>query len=73
MQISTRSPVNVMAEKTIGGFDGKIGMIPPKSGNASLTDDEVITSILYMTDITGSSEENTTSESPVLRDKNKRK
>lgn len=71
MQISTRSPVNVMAEKAIGGFDGKIGMMPPKCGHASLTDEEVKTTILYMTDITGSSEENTSSESPLLRDKNK--
>jgi len=57
---------DVMAEKAIGGFDGKIGMMPPKGGNASLTDEEVITVILYMTSRTGSDGENTTSESPVL-------
>jgi hypothetical protein len=61
-----------MAEKAIGGFDGKIGMTPQISDDAFMTDEEIIkTTILYMTDMTGSSEENTSSESPVLRDKNK--
>jgi cytochrome c5 len=56
----------VMAEKAIGGFDGRIGMMPPKGGNSSLTDEEVKTVILCMTSKVGSSEESTSAESPVM-------
>ena len=57
---------DVMIKKAITGIDGKIGMMPPRGGNTSLTDEDVKTVILYMTSKINTSEENTSVESPVL-------
>ena len=56
---------DIMVKKTIEGIDGKGGMMPPKGGNESLTDEEVKMAILYMTSKVGISEENTSAESPL--------
>ncbi len=56
----------VMTKKAIAGIDGKIGMMPPRGGNTSLTDEDVKTVILYMTSQINRCEENTSVESPVL-------
>ncbi len=42
--------VEVMAKKSIEGFQGKAGMMPAKGGNASLTDEEVTNAVAYMAD-----------------------
>ncbi len=42
--------VDAMAKKSIGGFQGKAGMMPAKGGNASLTDEEVTNAVGYMVD-----------------------
>ena len=57
---------DVLLKKAIAGIDGKVGMMPPKGGNASLTDEEVKTVIGYMTSKIGTSEENTSVELPIL-------
>jgi len=57
---------NIMIKKAIEGIDGKIGMMPPRGGNTSLTDEDVKTVILYMTSKININEENTFVESPVL-------
>jgi len=57
---------NIMIKKAIEGIDGKIGMMPPRGGNTSLTDEDVKTVILYMTSKINTNEENTSVESPVL-------
>jgi len=57
---------NIMIKKAIEGIDGKIGMMPPRGGNTSLTDEDVKTVILYMTSKINTNEENISVESPVL-------
>ena len=57
---------NVMIKKAIEGIDGKIGMMPPRGGNTSLTDENVKTVILYMTSKANTNEENSAVETPVL-------
>ena len=57
---------DVMIKKAITGIDGKIGMMPPRGGNTSLSDEDVKAAILYMTSKINTSSENTTPESPVL-------
>ena len=37
-----------MVKKSIEGFDGKVGMMPPKGGNSSLTDEEVTSAVKYI-------------------------
>ena len=54
-----------MIKKALEGVDGKVGMMPPRGGNASLTDDDIKTVILYMTSKTDTSEENASVESPL--------
>ena len=61
----TAAEKDVMIKKAIEGVDGKVGMMPPRGGNASLTDDDIKTVILYMTSKTDTSEENTSVESPL--------
>jgi len=56
----------VMLKKAIAGIDGKVGMMPPRGGNSTLTDEEVKTIISYMTSRIETSEENSSVESPVL-------
>ena len=47
---SKRLPLGVegMAKKSIEGFGGKDGIMPPKGGNASLSDKEVTEAVAYM-------------------------
>jgi len=40
--------IEVMAKKSIQGFEGKKGVMPPKGGNTILTDREVSNATLYM-------------------------
>jgi cytochrome c5 len=40
---------NVLYEHAIKGFQGKAGVMPPKGGNASLSDGEVKAAVDYMT------------------------
>jgi cytochrome c5 len=40
--------LNVMVAKSIKGFQGKVGMMPPKGGNAKLTDQQVGDAVAYM-------------------------
>jgi cytochrome c5 len=42
--------VDVMAKKSITGFTGKAGAMPPKGGNASLSDEEVTNAVAFMAD-----------------------
>ncbi|MCX6179907.1 MAG: c-type cytochrome [Chlorobiales bacterium] len=42
--------VEVMAKKSITGFQGKVGAMPPKGGNATLTDEAVTNAVAYMVD-----------------------
>jgi cytochrome c5 len=37
-----------IVQKSIQGFDGKAGMMPPKGGNAVLTDEEVSNAVTFM-------------------------
>jgi cytochrome c5 len=39
----------VMAKKSIEGFEGKTGMMPPKGGNSTLTDSEITNAVNFMT------------------------
>ena len=49
---SARIPqgVETMAKKSIAGFQGKAGAMPPKGGNASLTDEEIGNAVAFMVD-----------------------
>ncbi|MCX6177944.1 MAG: c-type cytochrome [Chlorobiales bacterium] len=38
----------IMIKKSIEGFEGKTGMMPPKGGNASLGDSDISNAIAYM-------------------------
>lgn len=40
--------MDVMVKKSIDGFEGKAGAMPPKGGNAMLTDEEVTNAVMYM-------------------------
>ncbi len=40
--------VEVIVKKSIEGFDGKTGMMPPRGGNAILTDEEVSNAVTFM-------------------------
>ncbi|TLU50809.1 MAG: cytochrome c5 family protein [Chlorobium sp.] len=40
--------IEVMAKKSIQGFEGKKGVMPPKGGNSVLTGQEVTNAVLYM-------------------------
>ncbi|MEI8031739.1 MAG: c-type cytochrome [Chlorobiaceae bacterium] len=40
--------VEVMASKSIKGFQGKVGMMPAKGGNAKLTDANIGDAVAYM-------------------------
>jgi cytochrome c5 len=42
------SGLEVMVKKSIDGFEGETGLMPPKGGNASLTDEEVTNAVDYM-------------------------
>jgi cytochrome c5 len=42
--------IDVMTKKSITGFTGKAGTMPPKGGNASLTDEEVTNAVAFMAD-----------------------
>ena len=42
--------VETMAKKSIAGFQGKVGAMPPKGGNASLTDEAITNAVAYMVD-----------------------
>jgi cytochrome c5 len=42
--------VETMAKKSITGFQGKVGAMPPKGGNASLTDEAVTNAVAFMVD-----------------------
>jgi cytochrome c5 len=39
---------DIIVKKSIAGFEGKKGAMPPKGGNPSLTDEEVTNAVLYM-------------------------
>jgi len=41
--------MDVVIKKSIEGFDGSAGTMPPKGGNASLTDEEVSNAVIFMT------------------------
>ena len=49
---SARIPqgVETMAKKSITGFQGKVGAMPPKGGNASLTDEAITNAVAFMVD-----------------------
>ena len=40
--------VETMVKKSIEGYEGTAGVMPPKGGNASLSDEEVRTAVAYM-------------------------
>ncbi len=42
--------VDVLVKKSIDGFEGKLGVMPPKGGNAMLTDEETGNAVAYMVD-----------------------
>ena len=44
---------NTLVQHAIHGFQGKTGVMPPKGGNPSLTDDEVHRAVVYMADQSG--------------------
>jgi cytochrome c5 len=58
---------DVMLRKAIAGIEGKSGMMPPKGGNYSLSDEDVKIAILYMVSTIDTSEENTSVASPALK------
>jgi cytochrome c5 len=41
--------VAAMVKKSIEGYEGKTGVMPPKGGNDTLTDDEVANAVNFMT------------------------
>ncbi len=41
--------MDMIVKKSIEGYDGKAGMMPPKGGNATLEDGEVMNAVIYMT------------------------
>jgi cytochrome c5 len=41
--------MDMIVKKSIEGYDGKTGMMPPKGGNATLEDREVMNAVTYMT------------------------
>jgi cytochrome c5 len=43
--------VDVMAKKSIAGFEGKKGVMQPKGGNSTLSDQEVTNAVYYMVKI----------------------
>ena len=49
---SARVPqgVETMAKKSIAGFQGKVGAMPPRGGNATLTDEAVTNAVAFMVD-----------------------
>ncbi len=49
---SARIPqgVETMAKKSIAGFQGKVGAMPPRGGNATLTDEAVTNAVAFMVD-----------------------
>lgn len=42
--------LETMAKKSITGFQGKVGAMPPKGGNATLTDEAITNAVAYMVD-----------------------
>jgi len=38
-----------MVKKSIEGYEGKTGVMPPKGGNSTLTDEEVSNAVDFMT------------------------
>jgi cytochrome c5 len=42
--------IDVLTKNSIAGFTGKVGMMPAKGGNASLTDEEVTNAVAFMAD-----------------------
>lgn len=40
--------MNTVVKKSIEGFEGKTGMMPPKGGNAVLTDEEITNAVTFM-------------------------
>ncbi len=43
--------IKVMAKKSIQGFEGKKGAMPPRGGNSVLTDEELSDAVFYMVKI----------------------
>ena len=41
--------IAVLAKKSIEGYEGKTGVMPPKGGNSTLTDEEVTNAVDFMT------------------------
>src|SRR5690349_19281142 len=44
---------STLVQHAINGYQGKSGVMPPKGGNPSLTDDEVHRAVVYMADQAG--------------------
>ena len=44
---------NTLVQHAVNGFQGKTGVMPPKGGNPSLTDDEVHRAVVYMANQAG--------------------
>jgi cytochrome c5 len=44
---------NTLVTHAIAGFQGKVGMMPPRGGNADLTDDEVHRAVVYLANQAG--------------------
>ncbi len=42
--------MDMMVEHAIKGFQGKVGVMPPKGGNPSLSDEEIAAAVQYMVD-----------------------
>jgi cytochrome c5 len=42
-----------LVQHAVGGFQGKVGIMPPKGGNADLTDDEVHRAVVYLANQAG--------------------
>jgi cytochrome c5 len=42
-----------LVQHAVGGFQGKVGVMPPKGGNADLTDDEVHRAVVYLANQAG--------------------
>ena len=50
LKIAIDQGVEAMAKKSIAGFQGKAGAMPPKGGNATLTDEAITNAVAFMVD-----------------------